>query len=121
MADAGVFVTDAQILKRCGANVSATVSGAGWFDTIIPDIEAFINSAARYNFSDVYATLNVDARGLLTDTAACLAAIEGINYDMSGYTSRREAQAMIDVLRDRALSIISILRDKKTQDFINGA
>lgn len=121
MADAGIFAEDADILLRVGTNASATVKAAGWFDTIILDVEAFINCATRYNWSDKFATLNADVQGILTDTAACLAAIEGIAWDMSGYTSRIEAEDMINVLRDIALRNISILRDKKTQDFMINA
>ncbi len=37
---------------------------------------------------------------------------------MSGFSTRIEAEDMINVLRDRALHNISILRDKKTQAFV---
>ena len=43
-----------------------------------------------------------------------------IQYDFSGFTSRTEAEDMINVLRDAALRGMSILRDKKAQDFANG-
>lgn len=123
MADAGQFAKDADILLRVGTNASATVKAAGWFDTIIIDVEAFINCLCRYDWStaDTATTLNTTVRGLLIDTGACLAAIEGISWDMSGFTNRTEAEDMINVLRDIALRNLSILRDKKTQDFISGA
>ncbi len=122
MANAGQFAQDADILLRVGTNASATVKGAGWFDTIIIDAEAIVNCMTRYDWSaaDTTATLNASVRGILVDTSACLAAIEGIIWDMSGYTSRIEAEDMINVLRDIALRNMSILRDKKVQDFING-
>ena len=50
-----------------------------------------------------------------------LSSNRGISWDMSGFTSRIEAEDMINILRDIALRNISILRDKKTQDFIIGA
>jgi len=53
--------------------------------------------------------------------ASNLAAIMVIQYDFSGFTSRIEAEDMINVLRDAALRGMSILRDKKQQDFIDGA
>ena len=121
MADAGVFAEDADILLRVGTGASATVKAAGWFDTIILDVEAVINCATRYNWSDAFGSLSGDVSGILTDTAACLAAIEGIAWDMSGFTSRIEAEDMINVLRDIALRNISILRDKKVQTFMIGA
>lgn len=121
MADAGVFAEDADILLRVGANAAAAVKVAGWFDTIILDVEAFINCVTRKNWSDAFGTLNVDVQGILTDTAACLAAIEGISYDMSNFTTRIEAEDMVNILRDIALRNLALLRDKKTQDFMVNA
>ena len=123
MANAGQFAQDSDILLRVGTGASATVKAAGWFDTIIIDVEAFINCVCRFDFStaDAVTTLNTTVRGLLIDTSACLAAIEGIIWDMSGYASRIDAEDSINVLRDIALRNLSILRDKKTQDFITGA
>lgn len=123
MADAGQFAKDADILLRVGTNASATVKGAGWFDTIILDVEALINCVTRFDWSTADSTtaFNATVRGILIDTGACLAAIEGITWDMSGYTSRVEAEDMINVLRDRALFNLSLLRDKKVQDFVVNA
>lgn len=123
MADAGQFAQDADILLRVGTNASATVKAAGWFDTIILDVEAEINCVCRFDFStaDSTSALNATVRGILIDTGACLAAIEGISWDMSGFTSRGEAESMVNVLRDRAITNLSILRDKKTQKFITEA
>ena len=123
MADAGQFAQDADILLRVGTSASATVKAAGWFDKIILDVEAEINCACRFDFStlDAATALNATVRGILIDAGACLAAIEGIIWDMSGFTSRVEGEDMVNVLRDRALFAISILRDKKTQKFMREA
>ncbi len=123
MADAGQFAKDADILLRVGTNASTTVKAAGWFDTIILDVEAVVNCLTRYDWStaDTASTLNTTVRGILIDTGACLAAIEGITWDMSGFTSRTEAEDMINVLRDTALRNMSILRDKKAQEFMKNA
>lgn len=122
MANAGQFAQDADILLRVGTGASATVKAAGWFDTIIIDVEAMINCATRYDWSalDSATTMNASIRGILVDTAACLAAIEGVTWDMSGYTSRIEAEDVINVLRDRALMNIQILRNKEVQTFMLG-
>lgn len=123
MADAGQFAQDADILLRVGTKASAVVKGAGWFDSIILDVEAVVNVMTRYDWStlDAATTLNTSVRGILIDTGACLAAIEGIVWDMSGFTSRVEAEDMINVLRDTALRNLSILRDKKNQEFMINA
>ena len=123
MADAGQFAQDADILLRVGTNASATVKAAGWFDSIIVDVEAIISCVTRFDWvaADTSTALDPKVRGILIDTGACLAAIEGIIWDMSGYTTRIEAEDMINVLRDRALFNLSILRDKKIQDFLVNA
>ena len=123
MANAGQFAQDADILLRVGTNASATVKAAGWFDEIILDVEALINVVSRYDWStpDAASALNATIRGILIETGACLAAIEGISWDMSGYTTRTEAEDMINVLRDIALRNLSFLRDKKVVDFMKGA
>ena len=123
MADAGRFAKDVDILLRVGTNASATVKAAGWFDTIIVDVEAVISCVTRFDWvaADTATAIDSKVRGILIDTGACLAAIEGIAWDMSGYTSRVEAEDMINVLRDIALRNLALLRDKKVQDFIINA
>ena len=123
MANAGQFAQDADILLRVGTKASATVKAAGWFDTIILDVEAVINSKSRFDWTaaDTATTLDTAVRGILIDTGASLAAIQGIAWDMSGFTSRVEAEDMINILRDTALRNIAILRDKKIQEFIKNA
>ena len=115
-----IMTTEAEIKQKSGANVNAA------FDTTMMTAaniraESTCNVIARYNFSDTYATLNADVKGLLSDICSSLVAIEAISYDMSGYTSRTEAEDMINILRDGALRGLSILRDKKVQTFIIGA
>lgn len=121
MVDTGIFATTAEIGYKAGANASATSKAEAYTNSFISQAESLINVACRYNFSDNYAALNVDVKGILKEVASDLAAIYVINYDYSGYSSRGEAEDMINVLRDAALRGISILRDKKPQDFINAA
>ena len=120
MANAGQFAQDADILLRVGANGSATVLAAGWFDTIILDVEAVINCLTRLDWSarDAAGTLTATKRKILIDTGASMAAIIGIMWDMSGYTSRSEAESMVTMLRDTVQRNLSILRDEKVKTFL---
>ncbi len=70
---------------------------------------------------DAYSGLNADVKLILEETVSNLAAIYCIQYDMSGYTSRGEAEDMISVLRDAAIRNLSLLKNKNKQDFINDA
>ena len=126
MADNSIFCSQIEMLMKAGANVNGVVSAATdttfvYSNAFIGQAESLINVATRTNWSDLYTALNVDLKGILTEACSNLAAIYCIQYDMSGFTSRSEAESMINVLRDGALRAISILKDIKAQDFVNGA
>lgn len=121
MAFTGIMCTEAEIDQRSGANVSTSYTDTMKTAAVLA-YESMINAVCRHNFSDVFAaSLNVDVKYLLTEFVASMTAIQAISYDMSGYTSRAEAESMITVLRDSALRAQSILRDQKAVTFINGA
>lgn len=121
MVDTGIFATTAEVERKAGAGASATSKAEAYVNDYMTQVESLINSVCRFNFSDAYAALNADVKGILKEVASDLAAIYVIQYDMSGYTSRVEAEDMVNILRDAALRGLSLLRDKKVQDFINGA
>lgn len=121
MAYTGIFATLLEVQYKAGANASATANTETYINSYMAQAESFINVACRYNFSDAYAGLDADVKGVLSEIASDLAAIYVIQFDMSGFSSRAEAESMINVLRDAALRGISLLRDKKAQDFINNA
>ena len=121
MVDTGIFATTAEVERKAGANASATSSAEAYVNDYMTQVESEINVATRHNWSDAYSGLNVDTKGILKEVASNLAAIYVIQYDMSGFTSRVEAEDMINVLRDGALRGLSILRDKKAQTMLNGS
>ena len=122
MADVGIYTKSADIIARAGTNAYATSVAVAATDIYVLQVEALINSLCRFNWSDaVTAGLNADVQGILTEASACFCAIYVIQWDMSGFTSRIEAEDMINILRDRALFAISILRDKQVQKFIQEA
>ena len=122
MVSSGIFCSDADV-KRKVKNLSADIDNGDTDETDawIADAESLINCVCRFNFSDAYAGLDVDVKCLLRQVASDLVAIYCIAYDMSGFTSRVEAEDMINVLRDSALRGLALLRDKKCVDFMVGA
>ena len=116
-----IMTTEAEIQQKSGAGVNVAFD-TGMMTAACLRAESTINCFCRYNFSDAVTTgLNADVKGLLSDVASSLVAIEAICYDMNGYTSRVETEDMINVLRDGALRGLSILRDEKVQTFMKGA
>jgi len=107
------------VLIKAGANVNSALTDTE-ITRFINEAEGIINSVCRYNYVDNYPS-NADVQGIFNQVSSDLAAISCINYDIDSYPSRTEAEDMINVLRDSALRGLAILRDKKVQDFINGA
>ena len=119
MVETGIFATRAQVLMKCGSGASATSSAEAYTNYYLSCAESIINATCRYNFSDTYAALNIDTKAILSDIASNLAAIYVIMYDMSNYSTRTEAEDLINICRDRANSSLALIKDKKEQDFIN--
>jgi hypothetical protein len=121
MVDSGIFATTAEIGYKAGAKKSATSSAEAYTNSFIAQAESYINTACKFNFSDSYGALNADVKAILKEAASNIAAMYVISYDMSGFTSRAEAETMLDLLRDRADFCIELLKNKPHTDFISGA
>lgn len=121
MADTGIFATTAEVGYKVGANASSTANAEAYINSFMTQVESYINVECGYNYSDAYSGLNADVKGLLKECASNLAALYVINYDMSGFTSRAEAQTMLDVLNYRAQQCLKLLKDKNNQKFVNSA
>ena len=121
MADTGIFATTAEIGYKAGANASATSKAEAYTNSYVGQAESRINADTLYNWSDKYAALNADVKSLLKEAASDLAAVYVITYDMSGFTSRAEAQAMIDVLIYNYAECIKILRMEANRTFVQEA
>ena len=121
MADTGIFCTTEEVKRKSGDGASTTAAVELYINDFVSQAESTINVMTRKNWSDLYSGLNTDVKKILSETASNLAAIYVINYDMGGYTNLTEASNMVNILRDVALRNISILRDLKQQDFMNGA
>ena len=122
MGHDGIYVpTLLEFQYKCGAKVSATSKTEPYANSFIAQAESLINVSCRKVFATntaAFTALPATTKQLLTETASDIAAIYAILYDLSGFTSRVEAEDMINVLRDAALRGLSLLRDKKTQGFL---
>jgi hypothetical protein len=121
MADTGIFATTAEILRKCGANASATSAAEAYTNDFVAQAESQINAETGYNWSDAYAGLNADVKAILKLAASNMAAMYVIQYDMGGFNSREEAETMLDVLYDGYRAAIKVLRDKNQQEFVQDA
>ena len=119
MATAGTLCSDAHVAMKV-KNMSADIDSGDTDETDvwILDAEALICCVCRYDFVTNYAAIGAIEKNLLRQIASDLVAINCITYDMSGFTSRVEAEDMINVFRDSALRGLAIIRDMKVKEFI---
>ena len=115
-----VYVSGVLLIQKAGLGQNNAVSGVAYTQEFTKQAESFVNVATRYNWSDTYSTLNDDVKGVLEEAVSNLAAIYMISYDMSGYTSRIEAEDMINVLWARWQEIKKELTDQKTVTYMKG-
>ena len=121
MAFTGITATEAQIDQKSGANVSTDFTDTMKTQALLM-AESYLNGETMYNWSDWFATSpNVDVKSIITSVTASLVAMDAINYNMSGFTSRSEAQTMLDVLNDKVIKGIETLKEMKNKDFIQEA
>lgn len=111
------LTTSGAILWKAGANASTAITSSGAvLSKFSDDCEAVVNAATRKDWVADYSSVGANFRGILSDAVSDLAAMKIITYDMSGYTSRTEAQTMLDVLRDNFNRNIEILKDEKNKE-----
>ena len=126
-----LFCTSGQAIFKAGHNVNEKfysgcnmLKGGMAGDTInylISGASSTILTLMRNEELGDYATLSANKKEIVNDVCSNMVGIQLVTYDMSGYSSRVEAEDIINVLRDAKLMGLSILRDKKAQDYINGA
>lgn len=121
MADTGILATTAQIQYKAGAGASSTSKAEAYTNIYVAMAEGVINTMTNKNWCDAYGTLNTDVKGILADAASSLAAMYVIQYDMSGFSSKAEAETMLNVLRDSFVRDVEILKLEANKDFVVGA
>lgn len=113
MVEAGTLCINGDVEKYAGTNASSTADAEAYTNVYILEAEGTICATSRYDYVTNYASLTAIAKEMLRDATACLAAIQVIAYDMSGYTSRIEAENMINILWAKWNQAKSIIQDQK--------
>jgi len=99
-----------------GANVAAGFSET-MQDLVGVYTEAFLCSLVKYDIVTNWGTMNAIYKLIFSEYACRAIAIEAIKYDMSDYTSRIEAEDMINIHWARMQEIKTILEKADIQDF----
>ena len=100
---------------------SAAIVGSDFIiDLWITEAEAYVNNLSRYDWVGNYASLDANDKKILQEIASCYAAIYAVNYDMGGFSSRVAAEDKINVLRERLIISLDLLKEDKTRTFLQG-
>jgi hypothetical protein len=121
MADTGIYATTLQIQEKAGVKASAVSKAEAYTNSYIAQAEAHINVGCNKIFAvdaAAFTALPVGIKAILTEAASNLAAIYVINYDLSGFSTRTEAEVMINVLYQLFNDCMKILQEKSHTDFV---
>jgi len=121
MAYSGTITTEADIALMAGENVDATGDTEANHNLLVAQAESYLCNLCRYNFVDNYGSLNADVKAILSEYAARYAALALIAYNMAGYSSRIEAEDMMNIHIYRMKAIEKLLIDQKTITYMKGA
>ena len=121
MVATSIMSTDAEMNAMAGELVDVT----GWTDANKTawglQAENYLNVLCNFNFSDNFASLNIDVKYILSEYVARTVGMNGIAYNMAGYTSRVEAEDMINIHVYRMEKIEELLQKKDKTDYMDNA
>ena len=105
--------TSGSAVLTAGANANSTIAASGsalsaWSEAAEGEIEQETNTS----WVASYATLSTSIKTALSNICAAKIGMRIVSYDMSGYTDRREAETILDVLDDRINKGIRALAGK---------
>ena len=109
----------ADIDLKAGTNVSSAIT-AGQYTLMINDSEAYIMGLTRIDWVTLYSGLDATLKLILRDACSARSARVAINFDMSVYTSRSEAQKMLDVNQTIFDECMRVIKEEFASDFIRG-
>jgi hypothetical protein len=107
------------VIRRAGVYANGTIASEAYTNDYIKTAEGKICLDTRYDWVAHSAAISIIGKEILREATASKAAIDVINDDMSGFTSRQEALIMINVNWAKYSDIVAkIVKDNNYKDFI---
>ncbi len=120
MAYVANIVTVAEMQFMAGANVNAAGDVEANHTALQDQAEAYLSNLLKFELTTAaFTALNATTKVIITEWAARYAGVALIAYDMAGYTSRVEAEDMINIHVFRMGQIHRLLEDSSVQDFMS--
>ena len=113
------IVTVAEMQFMAGENRDATGDVEENHTALQDQAEAYLSNLLKFELtSAAFTALNATKKVMLTEWAARYAGMQLILFNMAGYTSRIEAEDMINVHLFRMKQIEKLFEDASVQDFM---
>ncbi len=103
---------------QAGENRDATGDVDANHIVLQDDAEAYLSNLLKFNLSTGFSGLTAGIKTIISEWAARYAGISLIAFNMAGYTSRVEAEDMINIHIFRMRQIEELLNDSSVQDFL---
>lgn len=117
-----VIVTADEIEIMSGENADATGDTTTYQEALELMAISRVCGWARYNIADNYSSLNTDVKKVVSEYLARFISVQVIAYNMAGYTSRIEAEDMLNIhLHEMEKIEEQFLKDQKWWTYAKGA
>ena len=111
------IVTVAEMQFMAGENVDATGDVTANHQFLHDYAAGYLSSLIKFDLITGWSGLTANIKFLFTEWAARFAGMQLISFNMAGYTSRIEAEDMINIHFERMEQIVKILNESSVQDF----
>ena len=118
MAEQGTLCINADVVLKAGTNVNATAIIEASTNNYIKQAEGFVCLNSEYDWVTNYASVSTIGKEELRNITSSLAAFYAINYDQSGFSSRTEAQVMLDVCWQNVVEGINLINQDNYKTFV---
>ena len=119
MTEAGTLAIREDVLKFAGANANSTYTAEAYTNVYIKMAEGVLSVQTRYDWVSNYVSVSNIGKEALRTAVASYAAVQAIEADMSGFSSRQEALMMINVLWANYREMVNLItKDNNYKDFI---
>ncbi len=112
------IVTVAEMQFAAGENVDATGDVTANHQFLHDWASAYLSNLTKNDLTANFSGLTANLRHLISEWAARFAGMQLIAFNMAGFTTRIEAEDMINVHAFRMRQIEKILNDSSVQDFL---
>jgi hypothetical protein len=121
MVYTGVLATESELNAMAGENVDTT----GWTEanknSWMKQIEGYLCAVFNFDLVSNYSSLDPKAKYIFSEYCARYCAICGITFNMNSFTSRIEAESMINVHVWRLKQLDKIIMEDRFRQYIRGS